>query len=100
MVLLHEDALWTALDAWLCALSEDVFVELLPVLRRAVSGFQSPERRAMGEKVKQLGQAAAARRGRVAAKSEGAIDQERARLVIPVLAHILGVEPPRSEHDD
>ena len=43
LVLLHEDALWSALDAWLRDLSAETFVELLPLLRRAFAGFQPPE---------------------------------------------------------
>ena len=94
LLLLQQDDLWSALDAWLTDLSPATFVEMLPLLRRAFSGFQAPERRAMGEKMKRgLGNR------RLAAKSEGhadggslaGIDRRRADLVLPVLAQILGV---------
>jgi hypothetical protein len=62
---------------------------MLPLLRRAFSGFQPAERRAMGEKVKHLG-AGVARSTRAAAV-DTALDEERARRVLPILAHILGV---------
>src|SRR5258707_3488130 len=52
LLLLHQDGLWSALDAWLADLSADLFVALLPMLRRAFSGFQPPERQRMGEMVK------------------------------------------------
>jgi hypothetical protein len=90
-ILLHEDGLWAALDGWLQDLDADTFAAILPLLRRAFSGFQPPERRMMGEKVKHV-------RGEWVAPSksvtgvERTVAIERARQVIPVLAHILGVE--------
>jgi hypothetical protein len=91
LVLLHQDGLWAALDEWLVELSGDSFTELLPLLRRAFSGFEPPERRAMGDKVKHLHRLAGARAEPDAA-SGGGLVRERADLVLPVLAHILGVE--------
>jgi hypothetical protein len=92
LVLLHQDGLWAALDEWLVELSGDSFTELLPLLRRAFSGFEPPERRAMGDKVKHLHRLAGARAERDSAPAGGLV-RERADLVLPVLAHILGVEP-------
>jgi hypothetical protein len=89
LLLLHHDALWEALDAWLVELSPDTFPEILPLLRRAFSEFQAPERRKMGEKVKHLGRGTAA----IARPAEAGVDVERAARVLPVLAQILGVEP-------
>ena len=54
LALLHQDALWQVFDRWLSELSADVFVEMLPLLRRAFADFTGPERRHMGEKVKHL----------------------------------------------
>jgi Family of unknown function (DUF5682) len=92
LLLLHQDGLWSALDAWLADLPTDLFVALLPMLRRAFSGFQPPEHQAMGEKVKHL--RADARAGiATTAGDAGAtpLDTERANAVLPVLAHLLGV---------
>lgn len=108
LLLLHQDGLWTALDAWLADLAPDAFVALLPLLRRAFSGFHAPERRAMGEKVKRLRTAGSAGAGGShAAQSRmgGAtrpLDIKRASAVLPVLAHILGVpyEPNNSTTAD
>jgi hypothetical protein len=97
LLLLHEDGLWRALDTWLADLAPDTFVSLLPLLRRAFSGFQPPERRAMGEKLKRIRQTAAPGAAVGAAVSDAAaaalavLDRERADGVVPVLAHILGV---------
>lgn len=88
--LLHLDGLWVALDSWLSELSEDVFVTLLPLLRRAFTGFHAPERQKMGEKVKHL-----RTRPQVGAKpgmkTDIPLQRERADMVLPILAHILGV---------
>ena len=56
LVLLHQDALWSVLDEWLPGLPEETFHELLPMLRRAFSGFSKAERREMGKKVRHLGE--------------------------------------------
>ena len=96
LLLLHQDGLWSALDAWLADLAPDAFVALLPLLRRAFSGFQAPERRAMGEKVKRLRLPGAVGGGAHAAQSRSggarALDTGRANVVLPVLAQILGVQ--------
>src|SRR6266487_2194792 len=98
LLLLHQDGLWLALDNWLSELAPDDFTALLPLLRRAFSGFQAPERRKMGEKVKRLrstspaGTGARASGGLAPTASHTDINQERANLVLPVLAKILGVK--------
>jgi hypothetical protein len=89
MLVLQLDGLWTALDDWLRDLSADVFMAILPLLHRAFAGFAPAERRAMGEKVKQLGEAAA--RPAAPASDTADLDTARAARVLPVLAHILGV---------
>ncbi len=89
LLLLHQNGLWRVLDQWLITLSADVFDALLPFLRRAFSEFQAPERRAMGEKVKHL-----STQEHRQSQQNGSlpINQERAALVLPTLAHILGVQ--------
>jgi len=87
-LLLHQDGLWTALDHWLAELLPDAFVELLPLLRRAFSGFTSPERRSMGVKVQHLHTAP----GTISRASTAVeIDEQRADSLLPVLAQLLGV---------
>ena len=92
MVLLHQDGLWAALDEWLVELPADLFTELLPLIRRAFSEFQPPERRAMGEKAKHLRRLAERADARLAADAAGAagLVRERADRVLPILAQILG----------
>jgi Family of unknown function (DUF5682) len=72
-------------------LSAPVFVEMMPLLRRAFADFTAPERRQMGNKVKHLGSGSG--ESPVAPLSAGEttnIDHERASRVLPILAHILG----------
>ena len=90
LTLLQQDGLWLALDAWLGELSEDAFVALLPLLRRSFASFHGPERRAMGEKVRRLRMVGASD-GDDTTGDRHAVSTERASLVLPVLAQILGV---------
>ncbi len=89
VVLLYEDPLWMALDRWLCDLGPETFVELLPLLRRAFSGFTPPEGRAMGERVKRLDRTSQGK-ATTAIEPYASIDPRRADLVLPVLRQILG----------
>lgn len=88
-LMLSLDGLWLVLDQWLSALQAEKFVELLPLLRRAFSGFSRPERRMMGEKARDLHRAP----GSIGSGEMSAgIDHERASQVLPVLAQLLGVK--------
>lgn len=53
LVLIHDSRLWQLLDGWLLNLDQDAFKELLPLLRRTFSTFTSPERRQIGERVRE-----------------------------------------------
>jgi hypothetical protein len=92
LLMLHQDNLWKALDYWLSDLSLETFEALLPILRRAFSEFQPPERRKMGEKVKYLHRSD---RGDQEPGSNGpteSINIERAQKVLPILAKLMGVK--------
>ncbi|AFY58842.1 hypothetical protein Riv7116_6514 [Rivularia sp. PCC 7116] len=86
LLLLHDDKLWQVLDNWVSHLSEDFFVASLPLLRRTFATFSEPERRQMGERVK----------NGIDGNSgfpddENDINQENAVLVLPILKQFLGV---------
>jgi hypothetical protein len=100
LLLLHQDGLWLALDRWLRDLSGDAFTNALPLLRRAFSGFQAPERRRMGEKAGHL--RADGQRPTAPAVAGPEVHERRAAAVLPVLAQILGVDcvPPLLGGDD
>lgn len=85
-LLIYDEALWALIDSWVSQLSADTFQQLLPVLRRTFSTFEAPERRQMGERVKNGAAALPA----VAAVSD--LDEQRAALALPLLAQILGLE--------
>ncbi|WP_394829786.1 DUF5682 family protein [Pendulispora albinea] len=90
LLLLQHDGLWGALDAWLGGLRDEVFVEMLPLVRRGFSAFGPIERRRMGERVRQLRNPAP----RAEATCDTDRDAARAALVHPVLSQILGVDLP------
>lgn len=87
--LLQREGLWRALDRWMQELQPELFTQVLPALRRAFSRFAGPERRSMGEKVKRF---RADRSGADEPAAPAGVDLERARRVLPVLAHLLGVK--------
>jgi hypothetical protein len=89
--MLHQDNLWKILDHWLSDLPPDTFDALLPILRRAFSSFQPPERRKMGEKVKYLHRSDRSSQELGSDGSIQAINIERAQKVLPILASIMGV---------
>jgi len=51
-ILLHDRALFGIVDGWLLTLAEENFINLLPAIRRAVSGFDGTERRRLLDQVK------------------------------------------------
>ncbi|HNL80231.1 MAG TPA: DUF5682 family protein, partial [Agitococcus sp.] len=80
--LLHDEALWQLVDSWLVHLSEDHFVQLLPLLRRTIATFSHPERQQIAAKVG--GQQQQQQR-------QQTLNNQRGQLVLPVLAQIFGV---------
>ncbi len=92
LVLLHHQQLWRILDGWLSELTADRFRSLLPVLRRAFSGFEPAARRRMGESLQRLHQ------GSDLGPADGPapLDEARAALVLPVLGQLLGRPLERS----
>lgn len=53
--LVHDRRLLGLLDRWLCGLSAEAFIAVLPLLRRTFGRFDAPERRAIGERVRAAG---------------------------------------------
>lgn len=52
IVLIHDKRLWQLVDNWISGLGEE-FTEVLPLLRRTFATFSSPERRQIGERVRE-----------------------------------------------
>lgn len=90
LLLLHNPALWQVLDHWLMQLSADTFTTVLPLLRRTFATFPAPERRQMGERVRQEGPGEAGIGGTQQATG---FDPERAAAILPLITQLLGLQP-------
>jgi hypothetical protein len=88
-LLLHDDALWALLDAWLVQLPEESFTAMLPLLRRTFATFPAPERRQMGERVKRGPSRAATSAGVGGAER---FNRVRAEEALATVARLLGVD--------
>lgn len=86
LLLIYNPDLWRILDSWVAQLQEDIFLELLPILRRTFSKFAKPER----EKMLQLAQHGA---DAVAVSKRGnlPLDAERVAQVLPTLQLFLNM---------
>ncbi len=90
LALIHDEDLWLLVDQWLQQLSEEHFVQLLPLLRRTISTFSLPERQQMAAKVGGEGQHQRVVQG---------LDSARGDLVLPIVAQILGASWPPVPRD-
>ncbi|MEY9941041.1 DUF5682 family protein [Streptacidiphilus sp. MAP5-3] len=52
MLLVHDQRLLALLDAWIAAIPEDVFPDVLPLLRRTFARLEAGVRRSVGERVR------------------------------------------------
>ncbi|MEU8697379.1 DUF5682 family protein [Streptomyces sp. NPDC048680] len=100
MLLVHDERLLALVDSWLSGVSPDTFTDVLPLLRRTFSAYESGVRRTLGELVRR-GPAAgrtAAGAGRVPGGGAAApgfgpvLDGPRADAVLPVLRLLLGLD--------
>lgn len=94
LVLLHDEAIWGAVDAWLTQLGEAQFAQILPLVRRSFAGFSKHERQSLGEKARRAPVAGAGVAvAPVAAGDEAPPwDEPRAVLALPVLGQLLGLD--------
>ncbi|MFG2597081.1 DUF5682 family protein [Streptomyces sp. NPDC048462] len=96
MLLVHDERLLALVDTWLSGVSPDTFTDVLPLLRRTFSAYESGVRRTLGELVRRGpaaggGHAAAAAPGGTTAPGFGPVlDGPRADAVVPVLRLLLG----------
>lgn len=88
-VLLLDDNLWQLVNSWLCGLSDESFIELLPVIRRTFCNFSTFERRKLGEKARRF-----ELKGHPTC-DEGCdcdYNEEDASRVIPLVGMLLGID--------
>ncbi|MEO7717321.1 MAG: DUF5682 family protein [Capsulimonas sp.] len=88
-ILLHDATLWRVLDEWVSSLTPDAFTQLLPLLRRTFATFTPPERRQMGERVRD---GAALTAGHAGGDEE--FDAARGEAALPLVALLLGLSRP------
>ena len=86
LLLIHDDAIWQVLDDWVTQLPADTFTTLLPLLRRTFANFSAPERRQMGERVRQKTQATET--------ENREYDRDRADAALPLITQLLGLTTP------
>ncbi|MCU0449255.1 MAG: DUF5682 family protein [Bernardetiaceae bacterium] len=89
-VLLLDENLWQLIDHWVTGLDPDVFMQLLPLLRRTFANFSATERRKIGEKA--LASQGGSLSGKLPAQAAD-FDHDRAVSALPVLWQILGYQP-------
>lgn len=82
-LLLLDNDLWSIINEWISHLDEELFTQVLPLLRRTFSNFTQSERRKLGEKAKAGGVT-------VVKKTEAGFDEERAKKGIPVMMKLFG----------
>ncbi|NJL78262.1 MAG: hypothetical protein HC874_00840 [Richelia sp. SL_2_1] len=87
LLLLHDDKLWQLLGNWVSELSEDLFINLLPLLRRTFTTFTVSERRQIGERVKNGVDGNVSNVG----DDGNDINEENAVLILPIVKQFLGV---------
>ncbi|MEV7134676.1 DUF5682 family protein [Arthrobacter sp. NPDC093128] len=85
VLLIHDQHLLELVDDWVAGVRDEVFDDVLPLLRRTFSAFSRPERREIGEQVS---------RGRGPAQSPGAtaLEIRGAGPAIRTMARYLGWE--------
>jgi hypothetical protein len=92
MLLVHDERLLGLVDAWLTGVPAEAFTDVLPLLRRTFSAYESGVRRTLGELVRR----GPGKRGSTVAGAAGLpgfapdLDVRRADAVLPVLRLLLG----------
>lgn len=85
LLLLDQD-LWQVIDNWVSGLTDEIFIQVLPLLRRTFANFTNPERRKLGEKAKSGGGS-----GNQHTTAITNFDAERAKQALPVMMQLLGI---------
>jgi hypothetical protein len=91
-ILLYDTVLVGLIDAWIGGLSEDDFVALLPMLRRAFASFDRSERRRLLDSLRQPVPASAGANGQFAVAPSAALDAPGFEAALPLLLTILGLD--------
>ncbi|WP_411721563.1 DUF5682 family protein [Mycetocola sp.] len=84
-LLVHDRRLLTIVDDWVAGVDDEIFDDVLPLLRRTFSAFSGPERREIGEQVSRTG-------GVARPTSQPTLDLAAAGPAIRTMARYLGWE--------
>jgi hypothetical protein len=84
VLLIHDTDLLGLLDGWVQGLTEQEFVDVLPLVRRTFGSFSVAERRAVAGRLTSQGR-------RPAAVPDDDLDDERADAALATVALVLGV---------
>ena len=84
-ILLIDNNLWNVVNNWVGELEENVFTQVLPLLRRTFAHFSIPERKKIGEKVKTGGTSIS-----ILKTVDQNFDHERAARGIPIVLQLFG----------
>ncbi len=87
MILIYDHRLWNLIYGWVSSLSQDIFMELLPLLRRSFAKFEFGERRQIGEKAKK----GLVDQQPVLISADENFDFEKAASILPIIAKFLQV---------
>lgn len=83
-VLIFDHEIWDILNNWLAGISAEVFIEVVPLLRRTFAAYNPSEKNSIAQKVKQ-----APSLGNKLTQADE-LDVARAEMVLPILEKILG----------
>lgn len=90
LLLVHDERLLGLVDAWLVGVSPDAFTDVLPLLRRTFSAYESGVRRTLGELVRRGPATSAPVTGGLPPGFADRLDGERADAVVSVVRVLLG----------
>jgi len=85
LLLINNTRLWQIIDDWVTSIPMDIFMELLPLLRRTFAVFSDPERRKMMELAK-----GGSAEVTIEKTDEDQLDEGRAALVLGTVRRLLG----------
>ncbi|MEU4893564.1 DUF5682 family protein [Streptomyces sp. NPDC044780] len=102
MLLVHDERLLGLVDRWLTSVPAEAFTDVLPLLRRTFSAYDTGVRRTLGELVRR-GPAADGRTGGPGAPAAPGfgpgLDPDRAAAVVPTVRLLLGLDPAPHGND-
>jgi len=88
MILIYDNRLWNLIYSWVASLSKEVFMEVLPLLRRTFSKFEYGERNQIGRKAKMGMVRENMNKLSVTSKN---FDTEMAVSILPIIRELAGI---------